>query len=102
MIAHFHERGEMAGWGFWMLAVGLVLLLLLIVLAFLALRGSPAHRPAAPGHWPAPPAPGAPGPGGTSNAERILAERFAHGEIDEEEYQRRLRVLRGPDQPGSP
>ncbi|KOT86934.1 hypothetical protein ADK70_19855 [Streptomyces rimosus subsp. pseudoverticillatus] len=31
--------------------------------------------------------------------ERLLAERFARGEVDEEEYQRRLTVLRdyGPD-----
>jgi putative membrane protein len=28
-------------------------------------------------------------------AEAILAERFAQGEIDEEEYRRRLSVLRG-------
>ena len=27
--------------------------------------------------------------------ERLLAERFARGEIDEEEYRRRLAVLRG-------
>ncbi|MEV4729959.1 MULTISPECIES: SHOCT domain-containing protein [Saccharopolyspora] len=29
----------------------------------------------------------------TSSAERLLADRFARGEIDEEEYQRRLQVL---------
>ena len=28
--------------------------------------------------------------------ERVLAERFARGEIDEEEYRRRLDVLLGP------
>ena len=31
----------------------------------------------------------------TSNAEQILEERFARGEIDEAEYQRRRDVLRG-------
>jgi putative membrane protein len=30
-----------------------------------------------------------------ARAEAILAERFAQGEIDEEEYRRRLSVLRG-------
>ncbi|MFF3462617.1 SHOCT domain-containing protein [Streptomyces sp. NPDC001984] len=30
----------------------------------------------------------------TPSAEELLAERFARGEIDEDEYQRRLRVLR--------
>ncbi len=29
------------------------------------------------------------------SAEDILADRFAHGEIDEEEYRKRLEVLRG-------
>lgn len=94
MIAHFHERGEMAGWGFWMLAIGLLILLVLIVLAFFALRGPIAHRasgPAAPPGWTPPTHPQG------SDAMRILAERFARGEIDEEEYQRRLKVLRGPD-----
>ena len=32
----------------------------------------------------------------SSDPERILAERFAAGQIDEEEYRRRLEVLRGP------
>jgi len=30
-----------------------------------------------------------------SSAEEVLAERYARGEIDGEEYQRRLEVLRG-------
>ncbi|HXF73666.1 MAG TPA: SHOCT domain-containing protein [Actinomycetota bacterium] len=33
--------------------------------------------------------------GGRPDARRILDERFARGEIDEEEYRRRLEVLRG-------
>ncbi|QHC23447.1 SHOCT domain-containing protein [Streptomyces sp. GS7] len=48
-----------------------------------------------------------PGPSGTSGpagervwgpgqGEDLLAERFARGEIDEEEYKRRLAVLREP------
>jgi putative membrane protein len=35
-----------------------------------------------------------PGPAGPGT-EAILAERFARGEIDEEEYRSRLRTLRG-------
>ena len=35
-------------------------------------------------------------------AEEMLAERFARGEIDAEEYQRRLDVLRGRSHTGSP
>ncbi len=32
---------------------------------------------------------------GPGSAERILAERYARGEIDEQEYRQRLSVLRG-------
>ncbi|MFI0716705.1 SHOCT domain-containing protein [Streptomyces inhibens] len=32
---------------------------------------------------------------GGPTPEQILAERYARGEIDEEEYQRRLATLRG-------
>lgn len=35
------------------------------------------------------------GPEPPGGAERILAERFARGEIDEDEYVRRRRTLRG-------
>lgn len=39
--------------------------------------------------------PGGPGtPPGAGRAEDVLAERFARGEIDEDEYRRRLAVLR--------
>jgi putative membrane protein len=34
-------------------------------------------------------------PGQSATPEQILAERFARGEIDEDEYRRRLAVLRG-------
>ena len=33
-----------------------------------------------------------------ATAEQVLAERFARGEIDEQEYQSRLAVLRGKQQ----
>ncbi|MGA5268463.1 SHOCT domain-containing protein [Streptomyces lydicamycinicus] len=35
-------------------------------------------------------------------AEQILAERYARGEIDEEEYRRRLVTLRGAPPGGAP
>ncbi|MGA4877422.1 SHOCT domain-containing protein [Streptomyces lydicamycinicus] len=35
-------------------------------------------------------------------AEQILAERYARGEIDEEEYRRRLATLRGAPPGGAP
>ena len=40
----------------------------------------------------------------TRSAEKTLAERFAHGDIDEVEYRARLEVLRAnrPDSPAAP
>ncbi|WP_237323463.1 SHOCT domain-containing protein [Streptomyces sp. MOE7] len=61
-------------------------------------HGVPCPLPSAPrggsspSRRPAPPADGGP--------EQILAERYARGEIDDEEYRRRLATLRGT-RPGS-
>ncbi|MEV5508209.1 SHOCT domain-containing protein [Streptomyces orinoci] len=84
------------GWSWFAMSVSMilfwVLLILGAVLLFSALGRLREHpRPHAP--WHAPPAPG---------PEQILGERFARGEIDEEEYRRRLAVLRssGPSGPG--
>ena len=39
------------------------------------------------------------GPRGTGGARRVLAERYARGEIDESEYRARLEVLLAADAP---
>ncbi|HEU4515336.1 MAG TPA: SHOCT domain-containing protein [Nocardioidaceae bacterium] len=73
------------GWGGWLL-MGLMTLLvvgLLVGLVLLVVR-STSGRGAVSGS-------GAP----ASTAEHLLDERFARGEIDEEEYLRRRSVLRG-------
>lgn len=36
-------------------------------------------------------------PGAPSDGESVLAERFARGDIDDEEYRRRRRLLRSHD-----
>jgi putative membrane protein len=59
---------------FWALLIGAVLLLV---------RSVRRNGQAAPG-------------GGRSRAEELLAERYARGEIDDEEYARRLETLRRP------
>ncbi|MEU6808130.1 SHOCT domain-containing protein [Streptomyces sp. NPDC046831] len=68
-----------------------------------AVPGRPAcrpHRPGAPPHrFGAPATAGAPPPSGEGGwqgrrAENLLAERFARGEIDDDEYRRRLALLR--------
>ena len=66
-------------WG-WGMGVGSLLFLALIVVGVVLL----AQRPS--GQAP---------PRGRDSARRILDERLARGEIDEEEYRRRRRTLEG-------
>jgi putative membrane protein len=92
---HFHEG---LSWGGWLVRVLFIIALLaLVTMAIVWLvRSFTNHGPATaqrgmqmrggPQVW---------GAGGTASAEQILAERFAHGQIDENEYQARLGVLRG-------
>lgn len=81
----FWYGNGMNGWGWFAMAAGMVLfwglLITVVVLIFRTLDRS-AGRPARPG-------PAAP--------EQILGERLARGEIDEEEYRRRLSALRSGD-----
>lgn len=79
----------MFGWGWFGAIVGLIILLLVIavlvaVLAFLirALRRPAADRTAATA-----------GQGSAPQALQILDERYARGEIDQEDYEQRRRVL---------
>lgn len=79
-----------AGWGVggWILMVILMVLFWgVVVTVFIAVfRRAPSSegtsRPAAPSH---------------GSAEQILNERFARGEIDEEEYRARRAALRSPE-----
>lgn len=76
--------GHMSGWGWTGAMVGMVLfwglLFVLAVATYRALTGRGTGRDA-----------GAP----SADARRILAERFARGEIDEGEYRSRLATLDG-------
>jgi putative membrane protein len=80
----------MFGWGWLGAILGLIILLLIIavlgaVLAYLVRtlrRPSPSATPAAGGH------------GSTAQALQILDERYARGEIDQEDYEQRRRTLR--------
>ncbi|MGI5143706.1 MULTISPECIES: SHOCT domain-containing protein [unclassified Streptomyces] len=82
------------GWDGWFaMAVFLVLFWALIIAGVIALvrylTGTHHHQqsgsrpPSGEPRW------------GSQRAEDLLAERFARGEIDEDEYRRRLTVLRG-------
>ncbi|WP_236243819.1 SHOCT domain-containing protein [Streptomyces sp. CC210A] len=93
---YWHDDHDMSGWGWFAMSVGMVLFWVLIVfvavLLFRALDRSSRERQASPA---------APPPAGAAPAEGILAERFARGEIDDEEYRRRLSVLRSGAPPGT-
>lgn len=76
--------GDMDGWAYAFMAIGsLLFLALIIVVAFVAVRYfGQGSRPAGRADERTP-------------AEQMLAERYARGEVDEEEYRRRLQALRG-------
>lgn len=78
------------GWAYWLgMGVTMVLLWGLIIVGILALvRHSGGTHNAGRAQPPVG------GPVHPERPEEILAERFARGEIDDEEYQRRLKVLR--------
>src|SRR5215472_1521744 len=76
----------MSGWGYALMTVSLILFWGAVIFGIVALvrfLGRGSQPPAAP---PSPP------------LERLLAERFARGEISEDEYRQRLSVLRGAGQ----
>ncbi len=73
------------GWGYFLMAISMVLFWGAVIYGILALVRY-ARRDGPQGREPAGPPP--PGP------ERLLAERFARGEIDEDEYYQRLTSLR--------
>ena len=85
----------MGGWGTGlMMLFGVLLLAGLVVLVVVLVRGmgggSRQDQGTPPGYGP----PAGPGPElGGVRARQILAERYARGEIDSEEYQARLRAL---------
>ena len=75
----------MGGWGMALMTVSTLLFWGLIIAGVVALV-----RYTSLGAWHSGPA------GEQSTPQRVLAERFARGEIDEEEYTRRLQVLGSP------
>ncbi|WP_411122558.1 SHOCT domain-containing protein [Streptomyces sp. x-19] len=106
----WYGHGGGGGWGWFAATVGMVLFWALVitvgVLLFRALSRSGPAGDGEPGRGHPGWHPAGPPPGGPPDAERILAERYARGEIEDEEYQRRLAVLRssraGPSAPDAP
>lgn len=80
---------HMSGWGYALGFIGMILFWAVLVVAVVALvrylgRGRQ--------QGPTPPA----AHGQSPTAEQVLAERFARGEIDTDEYRQRLDVLHTP------
>ena len=81
---YWHDNG-MSGWGWFGMSLGTLLVLTLIAgVVALIIRTSPGTSRNAGDVRPAP----------TPSPEQLLAERFARGEIEADEYQRRLAALR--------
>jgi putative membrane protein len=79
----------MFGWGWLGAILGLIILLLIIAVlgALLAFLIRTLRRPSQD------PARSTAGPGSATQALQILEERYARGEIDQEDYEQRRRVL---------
>jgi putative membrane protein len=72
-------RWDVPGAGWWMMGVGFLSWALMIVLVVWLVVRVTGHRPSS---------------GGAESAEELLRRRFASGEIDAEEFERRMEVLR--------
>lgn len=83
----FWSDHDMSGWGYTGMAIGMVLFWALVIVAIVALLRSSAgsSQPRAVAQTPP----------YSESPEQLLAARFARGEIDEADYQRRVAVLRG-------
>lgn len=68
-----------AGGGWWMMGLGMLIWVALIVLLVWIVARVAGQRPSS---------------GGAESAEELLRRRFASGEIDAEEYERRMEILR--------
>ena len=82
----FWTDHDPTGWGWVAMTVGMAAFwVLLFTLAVMLVRG--LNRPVDRADWPRP------------SPERLLAERFARGEIDEDDYRRRLGTLTDAGRP---
>ncbi|MBF6354172.1 SHOCT domain-containing protein [Nocardia higoensis] len=81
----WYDGHGMSGWGYGLMAVGMAVFWALLIAA-LILTIRYLDRPSTPAGGP---------PIVRPTAEQVLAERFARGEIDADEYHHRLATLRG-------
>ncbi len=74
---------EMSGWGFPLTLIGMAVFWAAVIYGIVALVRYTGRNTPPSGD-----------PGRAPGAEQLLAERLARGEIDEDEYRRRLAALR--------
>jgi putative membrane protein len=97
MVTMMYWYGSgISGWGYALMTVSMILFCGAVIFGIVALVRYVSRADQPPE---APPPPGSPAPPQTP--EQLLAERFARGEINEEEYRHRLAVLRGESQPAN-
>ena len=90
----YGDGSGMGGWGFALMAISLVLFAALVIAGVAALVRYLGRSGQQGG--------GGPGPSVSerrATPEQLFAQRFARGEIDEDEYRRRLDVLHSPRRP---
>lgn len=83
----WHDNG-MNGWGYALSAIVMIAVLVLIVLAVVVVARSLIGPPRPPA-FPPPDSP-----------ESVLAQRLARGEIDDDEYRRKIALLENRRSPG--
>ena len=86
----------MSGWGYALMTVSLVLFWGAVIFGIVMLVRYVARSGQPPAELRPPQSPEAP-----RSPERLLAARFARGEIGEDEYRQRLEVLRGEGRPAN-
>lgn len=80
----FWYGNAMSGWWYVLMMVGMVAFWIVIAVAVIALVRGLAHTPELPSPH-------------VDTPEQVLAHRLARGEIDDDEYQRKLHLLQGDD-----
>lgn len=84
-MMYWYGNSGMSGWGWALMTIGMVVFWGVLITAGVALFRYLSRGPQQP------PAPA----GAPQSPDTILAERFARGEIDENEYRDRLAALHG-------
>jgi putative membrane protein len=85
-MAMFWYGHDVSGWGWFAMSASMIVFWALVITAVALLfraLGRPREHTSAPAPTPTP----------TPTPQQILQERFARGEIDEEEYRSRLNAL---------